>query len=76
MDKAGFWALLEILEEDARGEPAKFKILAYHKNRELLYEYILEDENWNWKRRYLIVYADPSKCTIDLNDSGSNSRLN
>lgn len=66
LEKAGQWLLLEVLETDARNEPTRLKLLAYAPNKDQLHDYMLEDEDWNWDRKYLMVLADPNKpCTID-----------
>ncbi len=60
----GQWVLLEIVENDQRNKPVRFRVLAVHENKKKLYDYLLEDEKWDWKRHYVIVLADPDNCTI------------
>ena len=60
----GQWVLLEILENDQRNKPVKFKVLAVHQDKKKLYDFLLEDEKWDWRHHYVIVLADPDNCTI------------
>jgi len=65
LDAAGDWLLLEILELDADGEPQRLKLLAKSRDKSKLHDRIMDDDNWNWQKRYLLVHADPHKpCTI------------
>ena len=64
-DSAGEWLLLEILETDDAGEPTRLKLLAKSPDKAELHDLIMDDEDWNWHKRYLLVHADPHKpCTI------------
>ncbi len=58
----GIWLLLEVVEEAKDGGAKKFKLLKYAKDKQALHEFIMdEDENWNWNKKYLLVFADPDK---------------
>ncbi|RMG68516.1 MAG: hypothetical protein D6715_02075 [Calditrichaeota bacterium] len=62
---AGQWLLFEILETNANQTPVRLRLLKNSSNKDDLYEFLMEDDQWNWDRQYLIVYADPSRpCTI------------
>lgn len=64
-EKAGEWLLLEILETDARNNPIKLKLLKHSPYKDELHEYLLDQDQWDWNKKYLIVLADPSKpCRI------------
>jgi hypothetical protein len=64
-EKAGEWLLLEILETDTKNNPVKLKLLKHSPYKDELHEYLLEQDQWDWNKKYLIVLADPSKpCTI------------
>ncbi len=64
-EKAGKWLLLEILETDKENNPTKLRLITHSASKEQLHEHLSEDSEWEWKRRYLIVLADPTKpCTL------------
>ena len=64
-EHAGKWLLLEVVERNGNGNPSKLKLISLDKEKEKLRDYVLEDETWDWSRRYVIVFADPEKpCTI------------
>jgi len=66
-DLAGEWLLLEILEGDVGRLPTKFRLHAHHSEKERLYEFMLEQDQWDWSKRYLLVQADPTKpCDIQV----------
>ena len=65
LEEAGKWLLLEVLESGANGTPSKLRLVALSRDKEALREVVLEDENWDWNKKYLFVRADPSKpCTL------------
>lgn len=65
LQHAGRWLLLEIAKRNGNGKPVKLRLIASDPDKERLRELILEDDSWDWSRRYLIVFADPEKpCTI------------
>ena len=55
------WFLLEILEEDDYGKAKALKILQHSAEKEILYDYLMEDESWDWNKKYIFVYSDPDK---------------
>ncbi|MCI0443724.1 hypothetical protein L0152_10955 [bacterium] len=64
-DHAGKWLLLEIMERNGNDHPKKFKLISLDSDKEKLHEYLLEDESWDWSKKYLMIFADPEKpCTI------------
>jgi len=59
------WLLLEVLETAPSGRASKFKLLAHDKSKDALYDYLMEDENWDWSKKYIMVFADPNyQCEI------------
>ncbi len=59
------WLLLEVLETAPSGRASKFKLLAHDKSKDALYDYLMEDESWDWNKKYIMVYADPNyQCEI------------
>ncbi|MBK6622598.1 MAG: hypothetical protein IPG32_17645 [Saprospirales bacterium] len=60
------WLLLEVLETNEHGRAEKLRLLKYAKDKNELYEYLLdEDPHWEWSKRYIFVFSDPEKeCEI------------
>ncbi|MBI4456626.1 MAG: hypothetical protein HY644_12100 [Acidobacteria bacterium] len=70
---AGEWLLLEVVDDGEEKRPAKFRLHAHHVEKDRLRDYMLENDDWGWHRKYLFVLADPGKpCDIDL---GSQRKL-
>ncbi|MFQ5706714.1 MAG: hypothetical protein ACE5HO_04645 [bacterium] len=64
-EKAGEWLLLEIVETNRNNTPTKLRLLASGPDKDVLHDFIMEDESWHWHKKYLVVLADPDKpCTI------------
>ncbi|MDQ7052518.1 MAG: hypothetical protein Q9P14_06370 [candidate division KSB1 bacterium] len=64
-ETAGDWLLLEILETNATGTPIRLRVLAQSSDKDELHELMMEQDDWDWSKRYLIVYSDPSRpCEI------------
>ena len=55
------WLLLEILKEDAKGRALELAFLKSSRDKDDLYDYLMEDEDWDWDRKYIFVYSDPEK---------------
>ena len=65
IEKSDNWLLLEVLETNSSNEPTKFGLLAFSPDKNKLHDYVSEDESWDWSKKYLMVFADPTKpCTI------------
>ncbi len=63
-EKMGHWLLLEVLEKDANGKAKKFKLVAWDKDKDKLYE-LMDDDDWDWDKQYIFVFADPnSLCEL------------
>jgi hypothetical protein len=62
-DLAGQWLLLEVVEE-ADGSPRKLRLHGHDESKDALRELMLEQNDWSWKRRFLLVQADPDKCEL------------
>ena len=60
-DYRGEWLLLEVIEEEANGSPAKLRLHAHDPDKDALRELMLEQDDWSWKQRFLFVKADPDK---------------
>ncbi len=59
------WLLLEVLETGPSGRASKFKLLTHSEHKDALYDFLMEDENWDWSKKYIMVYADPNyQCEI------------
>ena len=63
-DLAGEW-LLEVLEELETGAPQKLRLHGHHESKDALREMMLEQDDWSWKQRFLIVKANPDKCALE-----------
>lgn len=62
---AGQWLLLEVVATNAGGKPLRFRLLGRAPEKSALHEMIMDDEYWDWQKKYLIVFADPDKpCDI------------
>lgn len=62
---SGEWLLLEVTERNEFDQPIRLRLIAASPDKETLRELVLEDDLWDWSRRYLMVFADPDKpCTI------------
>jgi len=57
----GNWLLLEVLETDAKGQALKLKLINYSNDKDSLRDYLMEDADWNWNKKYIFVLADPNK---------------
>jgi hypothetical protein len=63
-DKIGNWLLLEVIKIGENSRAEKFRLAGYNKNKEMLYN-LMEDDNWDWKKKYIFVFADPDNlCEI------------
>lgn len=59
------WLLLEVLKMGANKKAEEFKLIAYNKSKDKLKE-LMEDDDWDWDKKYIFVYADPNGiCEID-----------
>jgi hypothetical protein len=61
---AGQWLLLEVVEEGEDGSPKKLRLHGHDENKDALRELMLERDDWSWKRRFLLVRADPDRCEL------------
>jgi hypothetical protein len=63
-DKIGHWLLLEVVKMGSNGKTEKFRLIAYDRNKERLYD-LMEDDDWDWDKKYIFVFADPnSLCEV------------
>ena len=63
-EKSNNWLLLEVIKMGKNRKAEEFKLVAYNKSKEVLKE-LMEDDNWDWSKKYLFVFADPdSLCEI------------
>ncbi len=63
-EKLGNWLLLEVIKMGEKGRAEEFKLVAFNKKKEILYE-LMDDDNWDWGKKYILVYADPDRvCEI------------
>ncbi len=64
-EHAGHWLLLQVLERNGNENPKRLKLISYDPDKENLRDYVLDDETWDWTKKYILVFADPEKpCTI------------
>ncbi len=64
-EKPGEWLLLEVLEKDPYGRAAKLALLRSAKDKEELYDFLLEQQQWDWSKEYIFVFSDPNgQCDI------------
>ena len=58
----GNWLLVEVMERDDNGTATEIRLAHYDKEKENVHEYLMEEEeNWDWTKSYLVVFADPTK---------------
>ena len=63
-DKIGHWLLLEVIKMGRNGKAEAFKLIAYDRKKEHLYD-LMEEDNWDWEKKYIFVFADPnSLCEL------------
>lgn len=55
------WFLLEILKQNNNGKAEELRFLKYSGDKENLYQYLMEDESWDWDKKYIFVFSDPDK---------------
>jgi hypothetical protein len=61
----GKWLLIEALETGKSGKATRFYLIKTAKRKDELLDYLMDDENRDWKNRLVIVFADPDKvCEI------------
>jgi hypothetical protein len=64
-EHAGKWLLLEVVERNGNQNPRKLRLVSSESDKEKLHEYLLEDDTWNWSKKYVMILADPEKpCEI------------
>jgi len=64
-DTLGEWLLLEVLKFGPNGKAELFKLLMHAAEKEQLHDYMMDDEDWSWDKKYILVFADPEK-TCDI----------
>ena len=63
-DKIGHWLLLEVIKMGNNGKAEEFKLISYDRKKEHLYD-LMEEDGWDWTRKYIFVFADPNTlCDI------------
>ncbi|HHL73609.1 MAG TPA: hypothetical protein ENJ29_13970 [Bacteroidetes bacterium] len=64
---AGNWLLLEVIDTMMDGTPSRMKLLYQSPDKSAVHEFLMEDDDWDWQKQYLIVFSDPTKpCTISI----------
>lgn len=59
------WLLLEVLERNPNGRAEKLKLLKAAASKDELYDFLMEQDDWTWKKEYIFVYSNPEKqCDI------------
>jgi len=64
-DLAGEWLLFEVLEQREDGSPEKLRLHGHDTSKDALREMMLERDDWSWKRRFLLVRANPDQCDLE-----------
>ena len=60
--KPNVWFLLEVLELNESGRASKMKLLKFAKDKDVLYDFLMDDlEDWDWKKKIIFVFSDPTK---------------
>lgn len=63
-EKANQWLLLEVIKMGKNRKAEEFRLVANNKSKEKL-KALMEDDDWNWEKKYIFVFADPnSLCEI------------
>ena len=63
-EKINQWLLLEVIKMGKNRKAEEFKLIAFNKSKEKLKE-LMEDDDWDWNKKYIFVFADPnSLCEI------------
>lgn len=63
-EKINQWLLLEVIKMGKNGKAEEFKLVAFNKSKEKL-KVLMEDDDWDWNKKYIFVFADPnSLCEI------------
>jgi len=63
-EKSNNWLLLEVVKMGKNKKAEEFKLIAFDKTKEALHE-LMEDDNWDWTKKYIFVFADPdSLCEL------------
>ncbi len=60
-DKPREWLLLEVIKTGSNGKAELFKLLAHAKIKDDLYDYVMDDEEWERDKKYIFVFADPDR---------------
>lgn len=56
------WLLIEVIERDKNGTATEIRLAYFSKEKDDVHEHLMEEEdNWDWGKNYLVVYADPKK---------------
>lgn len=63
-EKLNQWLLLEVLKMGKNRKAEEFRLVAHNKSKEKLKK-LMEDDDWDWDKKYIFVFADPnSLCEI------------
>ncbi|MCF6360147.1 MAG: hypothetical protein L3J29_05215 [Cyclobacteriaceae bacterium] len=63
-EKINQWLLLEVIKTGKNRRAEEFKLIAFDKSKEKV-KALMEDDNWDWNKKYIFVFADPdSLCEI------------
>jgi len=61
-DLEHLWLLIEVISRDENGTATEIRLAYFAKEKDDVYEFLMEEEeNWDWTRSYMVVYADPKK---------------
>ncbi|MBK8920922.1 MAG: hypothetical protein IPM81_05355 [Saprospirales bacterium] len=64
-ENPGVWLLLEVRARNPNGRATRLKLLKQAKNKDDLYDFLMEQENWDLSKDYVFVFSDPGKqCEI------------
>jgi hypothetical protein len=56
------WLLIEVIGRDENGTATEIRLAHFAKEKDDVHEFLMEEEeNWDWCKNYLVIYADPKK---------------
>ena len=65
LEKAKEWFLLEVVETNEKGRAKTLRIVSHNPEKDVLREYILEDEQAE-NKRYIFYFSNPDlPCELD-----------
>ncbi|MDH5609749.1 MAG: hypothetical protein OEY56_09720 [Cyclobacteriaceae bacterium] len=64
-EEPGQWFLFQVLAKNSRGRATHLKVVAHHRDKDVLRDILMESEVIDAGGQYVFVYADPDgKCEL------------